>query len=235
MLNFMQAWEGSVEHAGISPVLTREQLLQFLLYLTPDMPNLVNLRGDYHGAGVAQAVPAAGVAPAKAVERVKDMDSPAGEEPTMSPAEKIAAAMDPPSVSKDETTYPKFAGLLGCLNICSFLEFIIGFWVIVWALICTEWVLALALALFFFLQLLKVLLISSRIAWARWFAVCNYGWLLAYLAYRIDRHNSYAQTMTGAGLLLVQIMTIWAGVMGLVYLSYFRFAKTMSEAPEVKN
>ncbi len=40
--------------------------------------------------------------------------------------------------------------------------------------------------------------------------------------------------MTGAGFLLVEIMTIWAGVMGVLYLSYFRFAKTMQEAPEVK-
>jgi hypothetical protein len=111
----------------------------------------------------------------------------------------------------------------------------LGFWAIVWALICTEWVLALALAGFFFLQILKITLIVSRVAWSRWLAVVNYGWLLAYLAYRIDRHNSYEQTMTGAGFLLVKIMTIWAGVMGLVYLSYFRFAKTMREAPEVKN
>jgi hypothetical protein len=235
MLNFMQAWEGSVEQAGVAPVLTREQLLQFLLYLTPDMPNLVNLRGDFHSAGAAQTAPAAGVAPAKAVERVKDMDSPAGEERTMSPAEKIAAAMATPSVPKDETTHPKFDGLLGCLGPFSGLELLLGFWAIVWALICTEWVLALAVTFFWFLNITKLALIVSRKAWARWFAVFNYGWLLAYLAYRIDRHNSYAQTMTDAGFLLVQVMAIWAGVMGLVYLSYFRFAKTMSEAPEVKN
>jgi hypothetical protein len=235
MLNFMQAWEGSVEHAGISPVLTREQLLQFLLYLTPDMPNLVNLRGDFHGAGVAQTAPPAGVAPFKAVEKVKDMKSPAEEERPMTPAEKIAAAMATPPEPKDETAIPKFDGLLGCLGPLAGLELLLGVWAIVWALICTEWVLAVALASFFSLQFLKVGLIVSRIAWSRWLAVFNYGWLLAYLAYRIDRHNSYAQTMTGAGLLLVQIMTIWAGVMGLVYLSYFRFAKTMSEAPEVKN
>jgi hypothetical protein len=169
------------------------------------------------------------------VERVKDMDSPAGEERTMSPAEKIAAAMATPPAPKDETTLPNFAGLLGCLGPFSGLELMLGFWAIVWALICTEWVLAVALASFFSLQFLKVGLIVSRVAWARWFAVINYGWLLAYLAYRIDRHNSYAQTMTEAGFLLVKIMTIWAGVMGLVYLSYFRFAKTMREAPEVKN
>ena len=235
MLNFLQAWEGSVEHAGISPVLTREQLLQFLLYLTPDMPNLVNLRGEFHGAGAAQAAPAAAVAPVKAVEQVKDMESPAEEERTMSPAEKIAAAMATPPAPKDETTIPKFDGLLGCLGPLAGLELMLCVWAIIWALICTEWVLAVALAGFFFLQFLKITLIVSRIAWSRWFAVFNYGWLLAYLAYRIDRHNSYVQTMTGAGFLLVDIMTIWTGVMGLVYLGYFRFAKTMSEAPEVKN
>ena len=95
--------------------------------------------------------------------------------------------------------------------------------------------LALALACFFFLQFLKLMLITSRLAWSRWFAVINYGWVLAYLAYRIDRHNSYAQTMTGAGLLLVKIMAVTAGVMGFIYLSYFRFAKTMRESPEVKS
>ena len=145
----------------------------------------------------------------------------------------LPAAMDAPPVQKDETTYPKFTGLLGFLNLCSFLELMLGFWVIVWALICTEWVLALFLTLFWFLHFTKVVLIASRGAWARWFAVFNYGWLLAYLVYRIDRHQD-VQAMTGAGFLLVQTMTIWAGVMGLVYLSYFRFAKTMREAPEVK-
>jgi uncharacterized membrane protein len=152
----------------------------------------------------------------------------------MSPAEKIAAAMATPPVPKDETTYPKFDGLLGCLGLCSFLELMLGSWAIIWALFCTEWVLALAFASFNLLQVMKVVLISSRIAWSRWFAVFNYGWLLAYLVYRIDRHNSYGQTMTGAGLLLVQIMTISTGVMGLIYLFYVRFAKTMREAPEVK-
>ena len=153
----------------------------------------------------------------------------------MSPAEKIAAAMATPPAPKDETDFPKFDGLLGCLGPLAGLELMLCVWAIIWALICTEWVLAVALAGFFFLQFLKITLIVSRIAWSRWFAVFNYGWLLAYLAYRIDRHNSYVQTMTGAGFLLVDIMTIWTGVMGLVYLGYFRFAKTMSEAPEVKN
>lgn len=153
----------------------------------------------------------------------------------MSPAEKIAAAMATPPAPKDETDFPRFDGLLGCLGPLTGLELMLGVWAIIWALICTEWVLAIALAGFFFLQILKITLIVSRIAWSRWLAVVNYGWLLAYLAYRIDRHNSYEQTMTGAGFLLVKIMTIWAGVMGLVYLSYFRFAKTMREAPEVKN
>jgi hypothetical protein len=163
------------------------------------------------------------------------MKSPAEEERPMTPAEKIAAAMATPPEPNDETAIPKFDGLLGCLGPLAGLELLLGVWAIVWALICTEWVLAVALASFFSLQFLKVGLIVSRIAWSRWLAVFNYGWLLAYLAYRIDRHNSYAQTMTGAGLLLVQIMTVTAGVMGFIYLSYFRFAKTMSEAPEVKN
>jgi hypothetical protein len=169
------------------------------------------------------------------MEQVKDMESPAEEERTMTPAEKIAAAMATPPVPKDEVTQVQYSGLLGCLGPCSFLELMLGFWAIIWALICTEWVLALVLAAFFFLQMMKFLLIGARVAWVRWLAVINYGWLLAYLAYRIDRHNSFAQTMTGAGFLLVQIMSVTVGVMGLVYLGYFRFAKTMSEAPEVKN
>jgi hypothetical protein len=235
MLNLIQAWEGAIEHSGLKPVLTREQLLGGLAYLTPDMPNLIKLKGDYRVAEAAQMVPTAGLAPAKDMEKVKAMESPAEEERPMTPAEKIAAAMATPPVPKDETTYPKFDGLLGCLNICSLFELSLGFAAIFWALICTEWMFALALSFFWILGVTKLLLIAGRLAWARWFAVFNYGWLLAYLFYRIDRHKSYVQAMTDAGLLLVQIMTIWAGVMGLVYLSYFRFAKTMQEAPEVKN
>ena len=250
MTNLQAAWEGATDFSPLTPVMTREQLLKALVLLAPDMPNLLNHKGPFYPddltadvpggmtkntSGTTTAAPTAGLAPAKAVERVKDMDSPAGEERTMSPAEKIAAAMATPPEKKDETTVPKFDGLLGCLGPFTGLELMLGFWAIVWALICTEWVLALALACFFFLQFLKVMLITSRIAWSRWFAVFNYGWVLAYLVYRIDRHNTYAQPMTGAGLLLVQIMTITAGVMGFIYLSYFRFAKTMREAPEVKN
>lgn len=234
MLNFLQAWEGSVEHAGITPVLTREQLLQCLLYLTPDMPNLVNLRGDSYVTRAGQAALVADLAPAKAVERVKDKDIPFEEERAMSPAEKIAAAMATPPVPKDETTYPKFPGLLAVLAVFSMVEVMLGVIVIVWALICTEWILSLVLMLFMFLQSMTFALIWARKVWVRWFAVINYGWLLAYLAYRIDRHQ-HVLAMTGAGFLLVQIMTIWAGVMGLVYLGYFRFAKTMREAPEVND
>ena len=49
MLNLLQAWEGSMEHSGLTPVLTREQLLNCLVFLTPDMPNLINLQGPING------------------------------------------------------------------------------------------------------------------------------------------------------------------------------------------
>lgn len=239
MTNLLAAWEGAIGFSPLKPAMTREEMLEALVMLTPDMPNLFNHKGDFHPDDLTGDVPGAAL-PKTAVPAVDrpgsaEPDRPDGAEQEMSPAEKIAAAMATPPVPKDETTYPKFDGLLGCLAPLSGLELMLGFWAIVWALICTEWVLALALACFFFLQCLKLMLITSRLAWSRWFAVINYGWLVAYLAYRIDRHNSYAQTMTGAGLLLVQIMTVTAGVMGLVYLVYFRFAKTMREAPEVKS
>jgi hypothetical protein len=160
MLNLIQAWEGAIEHAGMTPVLTREQLLGGLAYLTPDMPDLVKLRGEFHGAAAAPMVPAPGIASARAVEGAKEMDSTTGAERPMTPAEKIAAAMATPPVPKDETTYPKYDGLLGCLNLCSTLELLLGFWVIVWALICTEWVLAVALTFFWVLHVIKVTLIA---------------------------------------------------------------------------
>ena len=234
MLNLIQAWEGAIEHAGLKPVLTREQLLGGLAYLTPDMPNLIKLKGDYHVAEAAQMAPTAGLAPAKDMEKVKAMESPAEEERPMTPAEKIAAAMATPPVPKDETTYPKFPGLLAFLAVFSMIEVMLGIVTVVWALFCTEWILGLVLTLFIFLQSMTFVLIWARKAWVRWFAVFNYGWLLAYMAYRIDQHN-HVKAMTGAGFLLVDIMTIWAGVMGLVYLGYFRFAKSMREAPEVED
>ena len=49
MLNLLQAWEGAVEHSGLTPLLTREQLLNCLVFLTPDMPNLINLQGPING------------------------------------------------------------------------------------------------------------------------------------------------------------------------------------------
>ena len=41
--------------------------------------------------------------------------------------------------------------------------------------------------------------------------------------------------MSPAGFVLVDVMTIWAGTMGLVYLLYLRFAQTMREAPKGSN
>ena len=44
LISILQAWDGAIEFSkGLDAVLTREQLLKSLLFLTPDMPNLIKV------------------------------------------------------------------------------------------------------------------------------------------------------------------------------------------------
>jgi hypothetical protein len=202
MLNFMQAWEGSVEQAGISPVLTREQLLQFLLYLTPDMPNLVNLRGDFH----------------------------AGPDVKPSPSAAVGASGSSAEGGKKSST-PQYGGILRLIFELAPIEVLLCPVVLGWALLCAEWWLLLGLVVFSVLNFLRIGGVGMRDAWTRWFAVGLYGLMLWYVGYRIHQHN-LSGLPSGAAFLLLDVLVFWFGLMCFLNLICFDYAKQMREAPD---
>ena len=207
MLNFMQAWEGSVEQAGISPVLTREQLLQFLLYLTPDMPNLVNLRGDFNMAG----------------SEIKP-----------SPSATVGASGSSGPASADDgkkSSTPQYRGILRLIFELAPIEVLLCPVVLGWALLCAEWWLLLGLIVFSVLNFLRIGGVGMRDAWTRWFAVGLYGLMLWYVGYRIHEHN-LSGLPSGAAFLLLDVLVFWFGPMCFLNLICFDYAKQMREAPD---
>ena len=206
MLNFMHAWEGAIENAGVTPILTRDQLLQSLLYLTPDMPNLVNLRGDFHQGGKTKSTPATDDVPADSAQKVDD------------------------AAKKGDLT-PQYKGVLRLIYALGPAEALLSLGAIVWALCCTEWWLLLALVGFSVLNFLRVGGMGMRDAGSRWFAVGLYLLMLWYVGYRIHQH-SFVSPLSGPAILLLYVLVFWFGVMCFLNLACFDYAKQMREAPD---
>jgi len=206
ILNFMQAWEGAIENAGVTPVLTRDQLLQSLLYLTPDMPNLVNLRGDFHQGGKTKSTPATADVPVDSAQKVDE-------------------------AAKKGDSNPQYKGVLRLIYALGPAEALLSLGAFVWALCCTEWWLLLSLVGFSVLNFLRVGGMGMRDAGSRWFAVGLYGLMLWYVGYRIQQHHSFAP-VSGAAFLLLYVLVFWFGVMCFLNLACFDYAKQMREAPD---
>ena len=206
MLNLLQAWEGSIEHSGLTPVLTREQLLNCLVFLTPDMPNLINLRGAFHGQADAKQPPKAAAT-------------------TQATPEKKAE-----ETSKGRPT-PQYKGLLRVIYGFAMVEVLLCLVVLLWALFCAEWWLLLSLFAFVVLNFLRIGGLGSRDAWTRWFAVGLYGLMLWYVGYRIHQHN-FVVPVSGAAFLLLEVLVFWFGPMCFLNLICFDYAKQMLEAPD---
>ena len=208
MLNLLQAWEGSIEHSGLTPVLTREQLLNCLVFLTPDMPNLINLRGAFHGQADAKQPPKAAAT-------------------TQATPEKKAE-----ETSKGRPT-PQYKGLLRFIYGFAMVEVLLCLVVLLWALFCAEWWLLLSLFAFAVLNFLRIGGLGSRDAWTRWFAVGLYGLMLWYVGYRIHQHN-FVAPISSAAFLLLDVLVFWFGPMCFLNLICFDYAKQMREAPDEK-
>ena len=203
MLNLLQAWEGSIEHSGLTPVLTREQLLNCLVFLTPDMPNLINLRGAFHGQADAKQPPkAAATTPATPEKKAE-------ETPKGSPT-------------------PQYKGLLRFIYGFTMVEVLLCLVVLLWALFCAEWWLLLSLFVFAVLNFLRIGGLGSRDAWTRWFAVGLYGLMLWYVGYRIHQHN-FVAPVSSAAFLLLEVLFFWFGPMCFLNLICFDYAKQMRE------
>jgi hypothetical protein len=206
ILNFMQAWEGAIENAGVMAVLTRDQLLQFLLYLTPDMPNLVNIRGDFHQEGKTKSTPSTGDVPADSAQKVDD------------------------AARKGDST-PQYKGVLRLIYALGPAEALLSVGALVWALCCTEWWLLLSLVGFSVLNFLRVGGMGMRDAGSRWFAVGLYGLMLWYVGYRIQQHDLSGQP-SGPSSILLYVLVFWFGLMCFLNLICFDYAKQMRDAPD---
>ena len=208
--NLQGAWEGATDFSPLTPVMTREQLLGALVHLAPDMPNLLNHKGPFYPDDLTGDVPKG--APTPVPDAVASPQSGEGAE------EKTSAL-------------PEYQGLLRFIEKSGVWEVFLTIVCFVWALICAQWVLALCLFGFFFLNFFRLALIAIRYSFSRWLAVFNYGLMCWYLFHRIDQASGIIITDSSASVVLFKFLLGWFGGMLVLNLGFFTYAKRMSEAP----
>jgi hypothetical protein len=214
MTNLLAAWEGAIGFSPLTPVLSKKQLLGGLVMLTPDMPNLVNHSDPFHPDDLTRDVPGASRA--------------AAPEPQAASAPQAEAQAE-----KKTTPSPDYRGLLGFIETAGIWEVSLTALCFVWALICTQWVLAACLFGFFFLNFFRLALISVRYSFSRWLAVANYGLMSWYLVGRLDPVSIAVKSDSSASVFLFKILLGWFGIMGVLNLGFFTYAKRMMEAPNL--
>ena len=210
MANLQGAWEGATDFSPLTPVMTREQLLGALVHLAPDMPNLLNHKGPFYPDDLTGDVPKG--APTPVPDAVASPQSGEGPE-------------------QKTSVLPEYQGLLRFIEKSGVWEVFLTIVCFVWALICAQWVLALCLFGFFFLNFFRLALIAIRSSFSRWLAVFNYGLMCWYLFHRIDQASGIIITDSSASVVLFKFLFGWFGVMLVLNLGFFTYAKRMSEAP----
>lgn len=210
MANLQGAWEGATDFSPLTPVMTREQLLGALVHLAPDMPNLLNHKGPFYPDDLTGDVPEG--APTPVPDAVASPQSGEGPE-------------------QKTSVLPEYQGLLRFIEKSGVWEVFLTIVCFVWALICAQWVLALCLFGFFFLNFFRLALIAIRYSFSRWLAVFNYGLMCGYLFHRIDQASGIIITDSSASVVLFKFLFGWFGVMLVLNLGFFTYAKRMSEAP----
>jgi len=210
MANLQGAWEGATDFSPLTPVMTREQLLGALVHLAPDMPNLLNHKGPFYPDDLTGDVPKG--APTPVPDAVASPQSGEGPE-------------------QKTSVLPEYQGLLRFIEKSGVWEVFLTIVCFVWALICAQWVLALCLFGFFFLNFFRLALIAIRYSFSRWLAVFNYGLMCWYLFHRIDQASGILITDSSASVVLFKFLFGWFGVMLGLNLGFFTYAKRMSEAP----
>jgi hypothetical protein len=209
MANLQGAWEGATGFSPLTPVMTREQLLKALVHLAPDMPNLLNHKGPFYPDDLTRDVPK-GQAPVESARPDETQEE--------SKSEKK------PSPTAD------YSGLLGFIQSTGIWEIFLFLACTVWALVCAQWLFALALAVFTFVHFFRMAMIAIRFAFSRWIAVFHYALMAWYAYHRIDGAG-LVSAESPASLNLFKFMLVWCGVMALLNLGFFTYAKRMEEAP----
>jgi hypothetical protein len=209
MANLQGAWEGATDFSPLTPVMTREQLLGALVHLAPDMPNLLNHKGPFYPDDLTRDVPK-GQAP---IESARPDET-----------QEESKSGKKPSPTAD------YSGLLGFIQATGIWEIFLFLACTVWALVCAQWLFALALAVFTFAHFFRMAMIAIRFAFSRWLAVFHYALMAWYAYHRIDGAG-LVSAESPASLNLFKFMLVWCGVMALLNLGFFTYAKRMEEAP----
>lgn len=209
MANLQGAWEGATGFSPLTPVMTREQLLKALVHLAPDMPNLLNHKGPFYPDDLTRDVPR-GQAP---VESVRPDET-----------QEESKSGKKPSPTAD------YSGLLGFIQTTGIWEIFLFLACTVWALVCAQWLFALALVVFTFVHFFRMAMIAIRYSFSRWLAVFHYALMAWYAYHRIDGAG-LVSAESPASLNLFKFMLVWCGVMAFLNLGFFTYAKRMEEAP----
>ena len=209
MANLQGAWEGATDFSPLTPVMTREQLLGALVHLAPDMPNLLNHKGPFYPEDLTRDVPK-GQAPVESARPDETQEE-------SKPGKKRSPTAD-------------YSGLLGFIQTTGIWELFLFLACTVWALVSAQWLFALALAIFTFVHFFRMAMIAIRFAFSRWLAVFHYALMAWYAYHRIDAAG-LVSAESPASLNLFKFMLVWCGVMALLNLGFFTYAKRMEEAP----
>lgn len=209
MANLQGAWEGATDFSPLTPVMTREQLLRALVHLAPDMPNLLNHKGPFYPDDLTRDVPK-GQAPVESARPDETQEE-------SKPEKKRSPTAD-------------YSGLLGFIQTTGIWEIFLFLACTVWALVCAQWLFALALLVFTFVHFFRMAMIAIRFAFSRWLAVFHYALMAWYAYHRIDG-AVLVSAESPASLNLFKFMLVWCGVMALLNLGFFTYAKRMEEAP----
>jgi len=68
-------------------------------------------------------------------------------------------------------------------------------------------------------------------SWSRWFADGLYGLILWYVGYRIHQNN-FVVPLSGAALVLLDVLVLWLGAMYFLNLICFDYVKQMRDDPD---
>lgn len=211
MTNLQAAWEGAIGFSPLTPVMTREQLLKALVHLAPDMPNLLNHKGPFYPDDLTREVPK-GQAPVESARTDENLEESQPE--------------------KKRSPTPDYSGLLGFIQTTGIWEIFLFLGCVVWALVCAQWIFALILLVFTFVHFFRMAMIAIRYSFSRWLAVVHYGLMAWYAYHRVDGAG-LVSAESPASLYLFKFMLGWCGVMALLNLGFFSYAKRMEEAPNL--
>ncbi|MGI9110374.1 MAG: hypothetical protein ACR2KA_10190, partial [Opitutales bacterium] len=151
-----------------------------------------------------------------------------GQAPVESARTEVSQEESRPEKKRSPT--PDYSGLLGFIQTTGIWEIFLFLGCVIWALVCAQWLFALALAVFTFVHFFRMALIAIRYSFSRWLAVIHYGLMAWYSFHRLEVDPIDAAA-SAASLNLFRFLLGWCGSMAALNLAFFTYAQRMKEAP----